>query len=297
MIFLLMAAKKNKVKSLTNLEQINRQIDFLKEMNIFYKYIISNYTTTIETKSNIYQFNDRLMSNRAFVAYNMIKKDLKEFSANEQPDTRAAGLQYFDTFIENSVNIETCFLVDIKSAYATILLNDGFISPQTFGYISTLPKKARLAAVGMLAGRKDVFYFQGKELTGTDVIINPLESYFWYCVKRTSEIMLQIRKETDCLFYWVDGIYLKNESDVKKAKEILSAEKYFFSEKKIFSFQALTRENKNKDIFNQISFFQSDKINEYSQATKENTEYKTFQIPIRKHQKEKLVNYLLNKKQ
>lgn len=289
--------KKERIFSLTDQKQINRQIEFLKSMNIFFKYIISNYSTRIETANHIYQFNDRMMSNKAFAAFSMIKKDLKEFSANEQPDTLPAGLMYFDTFIEEPIQIDTAYLIDIKSAYATILLNDGFISEKTFKYIQTLPKRDRLAAVGMLAGRKDVFYFQGEELTGNDVIINPLHNYFWYCVKRTSEIMMQIKAETDPLFFWVDGIYLKTQRDAEKAKEILRSEKYFFSEKKIFSFVAQTKTTAENDILNKISFFQSDKINTYAELSRDNSEFKTFTIPVRKYKKEKLINYLLNQKQ
>ena len=193
--------------------------------------------------------------------------------------------------LEN-VYSETAYLVDIKSAYATILFNDGFISERTYKFICSLPKKARLAAVGMLASRKDVFYFQGEQLTGHDKIINPLENYFWYCVKRTGEIMDEIKLNTTPLFYWVDGMYFLHQSDGEKCKEILNKNNYLFSEKKIFSFICEVQNNDER-ILNDIPFYQSSEVTEYTELTKKNSEFKKFQIPLKNKLKEKLINYLM----
>jgi hypothetical protein len=232
------------------------------------------------------------MSKKAFIAYRMILKDLKEYTANEMPTINKFDLQYFETYMLQSSYSETAYLVDIKSAYATILFNDGFISEKTYRFISNLPKKARLAAVGMLASRKDVFYFQGEQLTGHDKIINPLENYFWYCVKRTGEIMDKIKKDTFPLFYWVDGMYFLHKSDAEKCKEILKENNYLFSEKKIFSFICEVINN-DESIKNNISFFQSSEVTEYSELTKKNSEFKKFQIPLKNKLKDKLINYLM----
>jgi hypothetical protein len=292
-----MEYKKEKVKSLTSRAQIKLRIDFLQQENIFHKLILSNYTTTIETPSQIIKYNDRMMSNKAFLAYAMIRRDINNFTANGMPDIDRAELDYFDTYIEKPLNQMQVFCVDIKSAYATVLFNDGFICADTFRYINILPKKARLAAVGMLASRKDVFYFQGAELNGHDKIINPMQNYFWYCVKRTAEIMKEIAAETKPLFFWVDGIYFQYASDAAKCCKMLDEQKYKYSQKKCFMFEAQTKESKRGDILNKISFYEC-KNNEleYENATKKDLDYKVFSIPVRKRQKEDLVNYLINKK-
>jgi len=54
-------------------------------------------------------------------------------------------------------NTDVIFNIDIKSAYATILKNDGLITQKTFDFINRLPKQERLTAVGMLAGKKNIF--------------------------------------------------------------------------------------------------------------------------------------------
>lgn len=291
-----MAAKKDKIKSLTSKEQINREIKFLHEHNIFHKFIISNYTTTIETAARIIKFNDNLMSQKAFIAYQMIKRDLKNYTANEKPFIDKNELRYFETYLEKPINTSQAFLVDIKSAYATILYNDGFISKETFNYINILPKKARLAAVGMLASRKDYFYFHGKELSGHEKQINELENYFWYCVKRTAEIMQEISLKTKPLFFWVDGIYFTSAQDAAQAKEILKENKYFYSEKNIYYFQCQNKITERGDLINQISFYQTNENIPLVNVSKKNTEYKVFSIPVKKELKERLIKYLTNLK-
>lgn len=233
-----------------------------------------------------------MMSKKAFIAYQMILKDLREYTANEKPEINREELRYFETYLSKPVYYETAYLVDIKSAYATILFNDGFISEKTFNFINILPKKARLAAVGMLASRRDVFFYQGSELLEHEKVINENENYFWYCVKRTAEIMAEITKDTQPLFFWVDGIYLKTQKEVETAHQILTREKYNFSTKKIFSFLCKTYQNKMGDILNQISFFQSSEVDKYEELTRANSEYKSFSIPVKNMKKEILLKYL-----
>lgn len=293
----MVAEKKIKIASLTSKEDIKRRINFLESNGIKFKMKLSTYTTTIETPSSIYKWNDNNMNSKAFIGYQLIKRDLKEYTANEMPDINRNNLEFFNTYIEGNINENTAFCIDIKSAYATILFIDGFISERTFAYISSLPKKARLACVGMLASRHDLFYFEGENLISHDKVVNPLENYFWYCVQRTSEIMLKIVGETRALFYWVDGIYFTDYESVIKAKKILEEEKFNFSEKNCLMFSATTKETKNGNSLNSISFYESKNLNlQYSQATKENTEYKVFSIPLRRNLKNQLINYLINKK-
>lgn len=72
----------------------------------------------------------------------------------------------------------------------------------------------------------------------------------------------------------------------------MTREKYLFSTKKIFSFLCKTYQNKMGDILNQISFFQSKSAENYQDVTRENSEYKTFSIPVKNMKKEILLKYL-----
>lgn len=257
---------------------------------------LSNYTTIIETPSRIFSWNDHNLDTKAFIAYQMIKRDLNEYTANERPEIERAKLEFFDTYTEDTFNRDMVFAVDIKSAYATILYLDGFICEKTYGYISTLDKKARLAAVGMLASRRDVFYYKGKELLSCDKIVNPYENYFWYCVKRTSEIMQQIAGQTKPLFYWVDGIYFETVDDKAKAKDILEAQGFKYSEKNCFMLQIECTRTKRTEVLNKISFYETKNLMQpYETASKKDLEYKVFSIPLRRNLRRELLEYLMNK--
>jgi len=284
---------KDLVKSLTSTEQIKLQIKFLEDNNIFYKMKLTNYTTSIETPSQIFKWNNNNMSKKAFIAYQMILRDLKEYTANERPDTLNNNLEYFNTNIEGVINQPEVFCIDIKSAYASVLLNDGFISDRTFQFINILPKKSRLAAVGMLASRNDLFYFQGRELTGHQKNVNVNENYFWYCVQRTADLMNLIKAQTDYLFFWVDGIYFLTQKDADTAKKILTDEKYLFTEKKCLMFQAQTIDRPAGKM-NKISFYECKNLSlKYEDAKKEDVEYKVFSIPLRRKIKNEIIEYLI----
>jgi len=284
--------KQIKVKSLTEKQQLNNQIDYLRKNNIVHSLYTSNYTTKIESAGAIYNFADRLMNAKAFIGYQMIKKDIREFTANGEPQINKYDLEYFSTDIVGSIFKRQAYLVDIKSAYATILLNDGFITEKTFNYINSLPKKDRLAAVGMLASQKNKFNFVGKELISIERIQNPLQNYFWYCVKRTSELMNEIREENKTLFFWVDGIYFQTLKESRAAQEFLKREKYKFSEKKLFHFHAETKTNQYGDEYNKISFFEADKNINFEDAKKSELDFKVFTVPKNKQIKKDLEKWI-----
>ena len=82
----MVAEKKIKIASLTSKEDIKRRIDFLEANNIKFTMKVSTYTTTIETPSTVYKWNDNNMNSKAFIGYQLIKRDLKEYTANERPD-------------------------------------------------------------------------------------------------------------------------------------------------------------------------------------------------------------------
>jgi hypothetical protein len=227
----------------------------------------------------------------------MIKRDFKEYTANEYPTIERENLQFFESYMNKPVNYPQAFCIDIKSAYANNLFLDGFICEKTFIYLNSLDKKARLAAVGMLASRKDIFIYEGENLISHDKIINPLENYFWYCVKRTAEIMHEIASATQPLFYWVDGIYFSDIDNLNQAAEILEINKYSYSKKNCFLFQAETRENKKNDILNDISFYECKNMAlEYRDAQKKDLEYKIFSIPLRQQLRKKLIEFLTQNK-
>ena len=250
------------IKTIKDTKNAQHVLNMIKITGKPYKITHSNYTTKIEGELN-YHFIEKEQSNKVFIAYNKIKKDLKEWSANEMPDIKMQDLIYFSAnkFTKN-IFLPEVYNIDLKSAYATILFNDYFISPKTFQFINSLDKMDRLACVGMLASKKNVFHFNERsELIKVETIKSETENYFYYCVMRTHQIIEQCKKiaKESYLFSWVDGIYLDNEFLAFSIEEYLKGLNYkcSFEALKNFSVQQSKR-------YSFIQFSKDGKIKEYS---------------------------------
>lgn len=148
-----------------------------------------------------------MQSNQTFAAFSKLKRDCK---TKEVPKIDKKELVYFEHDFKQSCQIEKVFNIDLKSAYAMILFNEGIITKDSFAYLSRLPKHDRLAAVGMLASKKRTFGFANNgEIKILEHTVSPLENFFYLAVKKTYEIMsfLKMILGDKYLFTWVDGIY------------------------------------------------------------------------------------------
>lgn len=145
-----------------------------------------------------------------YLANHKIKHDLLKWSANEMPQINKYNCVYYDVSLQpEKIKSDYATFFDLSSAYATLLHNYHFISPETFAFLLTLPKKCRLIAVGMLASNKDIFIYQNGVPVFEDKIVSPLENYFYWCVDKTASIMRDLRAivDNDFIYSWVDAIY------------------------------------------------------------------------------------------
>jgi len=176
----------------------------------------SNYACSIKYGEDITRFVSSFQSNRCFAGFSKIKKDIRE---KQMPVINYNHVRYFVHNFKKSAYHENVVNIDLKSAYANILLRENIISPDTFKYLSGLPKKDRLISVGMLASKKQIYsYDEQATLISVEISKSEYESYFLIAVQKTYEIMTTLKNicEQDYLFTWVDGIYFK--PDVVKTK-------------------------------------------------------------------------------
>jgi hypothetical protein len=155
------------------------------------------------------------MDEKAFKVSNTIKRDIKVCGV-EMPDIDKSELKYFnfahDEILKRAKG-KQIYNIDIKSAYASNLLANKIITQPTFNYMSSLSKKNRLAAVGMLASKKDVLHYdENGKCISHEVLTKPTDNWFYYCVLETQKLMLDVKDICggDFLFYWVDGIFFTN---------------------------------------------------------------------------------------
>ena len=121
-------------------------LELCKISQMPYRVIKSTYTMRIESDFMNIHFVKSFMSDKAFIAAQMIKKDIKE-KGILPPDIDMDGLKYFQfNQPDNLRNApENVYNIDLKSAYANVLMNNGVISQKTFDFMKTLMKKDRLA--------------------------------------------------------------------------------------------------------------------------------------------------------
>lgn len=195
------------MKVFLEMEQIEKYIELHRKMKIPFEMTLTNYTTRIKSDYKDIHFLRSAQSKQMFCAYAMLKKDVVN---SPVPDVDQNALVYHSIGFNQSQKHPTVYNIDLKSAYATCLLNNGLIRKKTFDYLSKLPKLDRLAAVGMLAGRKTIFLMdENGNPVSEETKISELENYFFFCVKEVGELMgfAASYMGASYLFTWVDGIY------------------------------------------------------------------------------------------
>lgn len=108
--------------------------------------------------------------------------------------------------------------VDIDQAYWETAYQLQIISDEIYrrGCKGNISKKARLTALGSLAKKSYKYVFKGDKLLDTIVDKDPLLENLWFTIcKRVSDVMHQVIEQLgdDFIFYWVDGIYFRNNAD------------------------------------------------------------------------------------
>lgn len=193
-----------------------------------FEIILTNYTAEIKSEFNIKSSKNNI-EKRAFIAFQKIKKDLKEFTANEIPQ-RSELNTYFETnettiLKLNHFNLTGIHNIDLTAAYLTILKNDGFISLETFNYcFNILNKKERLQCIGMLAAKKNLFKYENGELVNFQEKKSETEGVFFWCVDRTARIISDMRhlmSDHSFIFSWVDSIYYLDENNTPVLEKYL----------------------------------------------------------------------------
>lgn len=262
-----------------NAAAIRNVTDLHIKLKIPFEVTLTNYTTKIVSKLTEVQFMKNAQSSKVFIAYQKLKQDIQ---GKPKPDVDMRRLKYYSSNLNPKfIYADTIFNIDIKSAYASILYNDNVISRDTFNYIMGLPKLDRLATVGMLAGRKNIFQFnENGKIESSVEIVSETANFFFYAVQRTYEIMNRCKGEIydDFIFSWVDGIYFGRPCSSIVVRDVLAQ----FGLK--CSFDALTDfEVKDAPDYIVLTYIKDD-------------ERKVFNLPKQNNViRETLYNFLANK--
>jgi len=228
-------------------------IDLLEKLKAPHTITRSNYTIRITCAFFDVYFHQNAQSKLAFATANCIKADVKKAEKNGfvRPEIDRLKLKYFHfnhrEILKRTIG-QDVYNIDIKSAYLNVLNNAGLLSEKTYLMASTAPKPVRLACVGMLAARKDLFTYEGEgtEPTHSKIILDT-ENWFFYCVEVIGQIMMGIANlvGSSFLFFWVDGAFFLGEENVLKVREYLDglSYKYSFDVCRNFNYLEMTNHN------------------------------------------------------
>lgn len=206
----------------------------------------SNYTTGIkcEDKALCAKYVATMQTNKTFASFAKLKKALKD---KPVPDITNEDVRYFSHNFRQNIYIDEVYNIDLKSAYATILLRDGFIDEETYKYICSGTKQERLASVGMLASRKEIFTFKNGKAVSEEKKVSENSGFFFLAAQRTFDIMDELKRmcEQSYLFTWVDGIYFTpNDSAAKDCMRYVSSIGFKATFEKLTQFEVRIKQDK-----------------------------------------------------
>jgi hypothetical protein len=214
-----------------NTENINACVEWAKISGYDFELILSNYTAKIECKQNAalnIQFIKEEKPFYFFAMYKELKKQVEAYLLNNTI-LLPSEVRYYDVIQKKDFYKKEIFNIDLSSAYINVLFNEKIIDKELFNKLEKLPKLDRLGVVGMLASKKNVYYYKNGELQDVEIIENKiLSDVFYFCVVKTFLIMQDLKNiiYSSFIFSWVDGIYFDDKTKIKECENYLIKNNY-----------------------------------------------------------------------
>ena len=148
-----------------------------------------------------------------------------------------------------NIKYDTCYNIDLSSAYAYCLYNCELITKKTFNYLLKLPKMERLTAVGMLATSHVKYFYSGGKCVDFKPYREPTAQIFFFLIDEINYLMQDIKwiLGNDFIFYWVDGVFIKPSVSKKKIQDVenlLISLKYPYKYEKVENFSVTRIQDK-----------------------------------------------------
>lgn len=212
---------------ITNDDNKSRKVRILKD-KCGYLYD-NNIPFTLVKSGSTYELASSMWNEKAFRSGFTIKdlgfiKSVKQYVDKHgiaidfvDTDYRGSGIEYIKVNQYNlGDRIDNLIYVDVNSAYWQTAFNLGIISYSIFKRGEDFDKTVRLAALGSLAKSKSVWKFDGVDFKKSAIIRSLETENLWFAIcKRVSDMMVDLSKSLgdDFVFYWVDGIYVRDRNN------------------------------------------------------------------------------------
>jgi hypothetical protein len=253
---------KNKYQLST--ENVNNCVNYAKISGYNFQLILSNYTAKIVCDENPALNVDFIKEEKPFYffsLYNELKKQC-EIYLNTHEINLPENIRYFDVAKKRDFYRATIYNIDLTSAYLNILYLNKIINKDLFNKLSNLPKLDRLGIVGMLASKKNVYYYENGEIAEIEIQENKyLSDIFYYCVNTTYLIMQDLKRIifSSFIFSWVDGIYFDDPEKIILCENYLNENKLPYKVEKLEKFVFQTVDNNSI-----IEYYKDNKLKKFN---------------------------------
>lgn len=198
-------------------ELIKKKCEYLHGMKM--PFSLSKSGNTYELISNLWK---EKAIRKAFKPSDLtFIKSVKDYALKN-----CVGVNFMETDFKNS-NIEyikvnkfqvgdvvlDMIYIDINNAYWDTARNLGIISNEIYKRGMFVSKIPRLSALGALAKTTDTWKYNGEVFVKEQPVRSWSTENLWFAIcKKVSDTMVEIAEAIgdDFVFYWVDGIYIKN---------------------------------------------------------------------------------------
>lgn len=218
-----MSRNKALKRNIHGLDFFNEKKDWLIKKQFDFETSQTTYTAKISRyykgkEMSEFFYDDRLSKNALFTMLS-VKKQIKE-NLHRVPMISPGGIKYcvynYPKLIPGNV-IEDVYEVDINSAYLFAAHKLQLIDEKLFSRMQKINKIDRLKCLGSIATRNVVQVYSKGRITDTHIKTNEDMRRAWFYIVRTiDQILYKFACDYDnFLFYYVDGIYVEGEENVK----------------------------------------------------------------------------------
>jgi hypothetical protein len=209
-------------------------------------------------------FSDRFFPFEFFTLIKELKKEFDNYmnSGGIIPDVRKQEIFYYqktDSYIlddDEVIDFDNCCQFDINKAYYTIARNLEYISEAFYEKCLGLEKSLRLALIGSSATKKHIINFKNGEKEAEEIINNPEHTKMYLNIVRICDNILsdfRTLENNDFLFYWVDGIFLKNSIPINTLLFLKVKYNVDFKQINVFKVRLIKR-----STWNEIRIFETE---------------------------------------
>ena len=145
---------------------------------------------------------------------------------------KSKDIRYVDvnSKIKKNTTFENVCCLDVNGAYWQTALLLGVITPELYSDGFKMSKITRLASLGSLAKKTEIYKYDGKNYEFVETVLSLDTENIWFAIcYKFASIMQEVAKllGNDFYFYWVDGIYFKNTPEnIELVKSMFNEKKY-----------------------------------------------------------------------